>query len=85
MVVQVAKHNSRDSLWIIVDDMVYDATRHVGRLPSGNDEQFANLNMAHRRFVDLPSYKMVMSYLVGGLDMFGTSFIFPCWKFHHPN
>eukprot|EP00435_Cladocopium_sp_Y103_P031275 s1696_g7.t2 len=27
---EVAKHTSRDSLWIIVDNMVYDATRHPG-------------------------------------------------------
>ena len=29
---QVAKHNSRESLWIIVDNMVYDATRRGSQL-----------------------------------------------------
>jgi len=32
---EVAKHNSRDSLWIIVDDMVYDATRYIDKHPGG--------------------------------------------------
>eukprot|EP00913_Durusdinium_trenchii_P001332 g1230.t1 len=32
---EVAKHNTRDSLWIIVDNMVYDTTRYIDKHPGG--------------------------------------------------
>jgi delta8-fatty-acid desaturase len=32
---EVAKHNSRESLWIVIDTIVYDCTKYVDRHPGG--------------------------------------------------
>ncbi|CAJ1461376.1 unnamed protein product [Effrenium voratum] len=32
---EVAKHNTRESIWIIVDDLVYDLTRYIDKHPGG--------------------------------------------------
>ncbi|OLP98306.1 Cytochrome B5 isoform D [Symbiodinium microadriaticum] len=35
-VAEVAKHNSRESIWVIIDGRVYDLTRYVDKHPGGH-------------------------------------------------
>eukprot|EP01134_Creolimax_fragrantissima_P004045 CFRG4045T1 len=75
---EVAKHNSKDDCWIVVDDFVYDCTKFLDVHPGGATSILIHAGKnATKEFHDIhsseSSYKQLFSFCIGKVAREGTA------------